>query len=85
MNIDHSALGFGHFIAQADIVGKTLLVILIAMSIASWAIIAVKGLSLLVRKSRGRRASCSCSGTPARWMRWPAKSRRTARTTPSRT
>ncbi len=55
MNIDHSALGFGHFIAQADIVGKTLLVILIAMSIASWAIIAVKGLSLLVRKSRSTR------------------------------
>jgi biopolymer transport protein ExbB len=55
VNIDNSALGFGHFIAQADIVGKTLLVILIAMSIASWAIIAVKGLSLLVRKARAAR------------------------------
>jgi biopolymer transport protein ExbB len=52
VNIDHPALGFGHFIAQADAVGKTMLVILILMSVASWAIIAVKGLSLLVRKAR---------------------------------
>ena len=51
MNIDTSTLGFGHFIAQADVVGKTLLVILIAMSVASWAIIAVKSVSLYARKS----------------------------------
>ena len=52
MNVDTSALGFGHFIANSDAVGKTLLLMLIAMSIASWAIIAVKGLSLYVRKAR---------------------------------
>jgi len=51
LNIDTSTLGFGHFIAQADGVGKTLLVILIAMSITSWAIIAVKSVSLYARKS----------------------------------
>ncbi len=52
MNADAANLGFGHFIAQSDVVGKTLLVILIVMSIASWAIIAIKGASLLARKSR---------------------------------
>jgi biopolymer transport protein ExbB len=45
-------LGFGHFIGQSDAVGKTLLVILIVMSIASWAIIAIKGATLLARKGR---------------------------------
>jgi biopolymer transport protein ExbB len=47
-----SALGFGHFIAQSDAVGKTLLVILVLMSMASWAIIVIKGLILLVRQRR---------------------------------
>ena len=32
-------LGFGHFIGQSDAVGKTLLAILVLMSVASWAII----------------------------------------------
>ena len=45
-------LGFGHFIAQADVVGKTLLAILVAMSIASWALIALKGLTAVLRKRR---------------------------------
>ncbi|CAN5921211.1 N/A [soil metagenome] len=52
MNTEVAGLGFGHFITQSDVVGKTLLVILIAMSVASWAIIAVKGVSLLTRRSR---------------------------------
>ena len=52
MNADAANLGLGHFITQSDGVGKTLLVILIAMSIASWAIIAIKGASLLARKGR---------------------------------
>ena len=52
MNAATAGLGFGHFIAQADIVGKTLLAILVAMSIASWAIIAIKGVSLLARRGR---------------------------------
>jgi len=52
VNADVANLGFGHFIGQSDAVGKTLLVILIVMSIASWAIIAIKGASLLARKGR---------------------------------
>jgi len=49
-----STLGFGHFIAQSDAVGKTLLVILLAMSVLSWAIIALKGLTLALRKRRSQ-------------------------------
>jgi biopolymer transport protein ExbB len=47
-------LGFGHFLTQADPVGKTLLVILLAMSVLSWAIVVLKGVSLLVRKRRSK-------------------------------
>lgn len=47
-----NALGFGHFIMQADFVGKSLLVVLVLMSIASWAIIVIKGITLVTRKSR---------------------------------
>ena len=47
-----NALGFGHFIAQSDAVGKTLLAILVTMSVLSWAIIAIKGLTLVARKKR---------------------------------
>jgi biopolymer transport protein ExbB len=45
---------FAHFLAQSDAVGKTLLAILLAMSIASWALIATKG---LVQMVRGRRSA----------------------------
>ena len=47
-----SDLGFGHFLAQADGLGKTLLAILVLMSVASWAIIAIKGVALVLRKGR---------------------------------
>jgi len=47
-----TATGLGHFIAQSDALGKTLLVILIAMSVLSWAILLVKGLSFIVRRRR---------------------------------
>jgi biopolymer transport protein ExbB len=47
-----TTLGIGHFLAQSDAVGKTLLAILILMSVASWAIIAIKGVSLTARKAR---------------------------------
>ena len=53
MNVNaESTLGFGHFIAQSDAVGKTLLVVLVAMSVLSWIIIVIKGLTLAVRKKR---------------------------------
>jgi biopolymer transport protein ExbB len=51
MNND-TALGFGHFIAQSDGLGKTLLLILVLMSVVSWAIIAIKGLTLYARQRR---------------------------------
>jgi biopolymer transport protein ExbB len=51
---DGNGLGFAHFIGRSDAVAKTLLAILIAMSVASWAIVAVKGLSLWLRNIRSR-------------------------------
>ena len=47
-----TATGLGHFIAQSDALGKTLLAILIAMSVLSWAILLVKSLSFIVRRRR---------------------------------
>ena len=38
-----TTLGFGHFIAQSDAVGKTLLAILVLMSVVSWVIIGDQG------------------------------------------
>ena len=54
MNKD-TALGMGYFIAQSDAVGKTLLAMLLAMSVLSWAILALKGLTLVVRRGRSER------------------------------
>ena len=59
-----TSLGFAHFLAQSDGVGKTLLVLLLAMSILSWIIIALKGLaqwSRQRRRSSGWRSSKLCS------------------------
>jgi biopolymer transport protein ExbB len=49
-----SGLGFAHFIAQSDAVGKTLLVLLLAMSVLTWIIIALKGLAQGARQRRSR-------------------------------
>ena len=46
------ALGFGHFVAQSDAVGKTLLAILVIMSVVSWALILGKGIAMLMRRQR---------------------------------
>ncbi len=54
LNPDPANMGFAHFIVQSDALGKTLLGILVVMSIASWAIIAVKGLTAALRKGRSR-------------------------------
>src|SRR5688572_20108197 len=45
-------MGFAHFIAQSDVVGKTLLAILVLMSAVSWYLIALKGITQYVRKRR---------------------------------
>ncbi len=52
MNGEATQLGMGHFIGQSDAISKTLLAILILMSIASWAIIVVKGLTAFSRRRR---------------------------------
>jgi biopolymer transport protein ExbB len=54
LNTDAAQVGLAHFIGQSDAVGKTLLAILVAMSIASWAIVAAKALSLWLRNARSR-------------------------------
>ena len=46
------APGISHFLAQTDWVGTALLLLLIAMSIASWALIAIKGISQAIRGRR---------------------------------
>ncbi len=46
-------LGFAHLLAQSDAVGKTLLAVLLLMSMASWALIAVKGWAQWQRSRRG--------------------------------
>jgi biopolymer transport protein ExbB len=43
-------LGFAHFLAQTDGVGRTLFALLIVMSLLSWAITAVKGVTHYVRR-----------------------------------
>ena len=48
------SLGFGHFIAQSDAVGKTLLAILVVMSVLSWALIVGKGVAMRLRRRRSR-------------------------------
>ena len=51
----NTSLGLAHFIGQADVVGKTLLVLLLVMSVLSWTIIALKGLTQVVRQRKSRR------------------------------
>ena len=51
---DTSALGFGHFLANADIVAKVLLVVLALMSAISWYLIVYKGINLVIRQRRSK-------------------------------
>jgi biopolymer transport protein ExbB len=48
-----ASFGFAHLLAQSDAVGKTLLALLVLMSMASWALIAIKGFAHWQRKRRG--------------------------------
>lgn len=47
-------LGFGHFIRQTDAVGQGLFVILVLMSLISWALIVTKGVGLMLRQRRSK-------------------------------
>lgn len=48
------AQGFMHFIAQSDLVGKSLFVVLVVMSLASWYLIVVKSIANVTTKRRSR-------------------------------
>jgi biopolymer transport protein ExbB len=48
-------LGFAHFLAQTDTIGRLLLVVLVGMSAISWTLILQKGLSNSVRARRSAR------------------------------
>ena len=52
---DTPTLGFAHFLAQGDIVSKALLVILLGMSVVSWTLILVKGITHFIRSSLAER------------------------------
>src|SRR5437660_3873355 len=52
---DTTNLGFGHFLANADIVARVLLVVLVLMSALSWYLIAYKGISQVIRQRRSRK------------------------------
>ena len=52
---DASSLGFGHFLAQTDIVAKVLLAVLVIMSAISWYLIVYKGISQVVRQKRSQK------------------------------
>lgn len=47
--------GIGHFLGQTDLVGRIVLVVLIAMSIASWYYIITKGMRSVLIRSRSNR------------------------------
>ncbi|MBT9610868.1 MAG: MotA/TolQ/ExbB proton channel family protein [Aquabacterium sp.] len=46
--------GFSHFIAQSDGIGQGLFVILLLMSLLSWALIVTKGVGLILRQKRSQ-------------------------------
>jgi biopolymer transport protein ExbB len=52
---DASSLGFGHFLAQSDIVARVLLAVLAVMSAISWYLIVSKGISQVERRKRSAR------------------------------
>ncbi|MDI1259664.1 MotA/TolQ/ExbB proton channel family protein [Aquabacterium sp.] len=47
-------MGFGHFIKNTDVVGQGLFVILVVMSLLSWALIITKGVGLILRQRRSK-------------------------------
>ena len=48
----NESLGFAHFLAQADVVGRVVLALLLAMSLASWYLILTKSLSNILVQRR---------------------------------
>lgn len=65
------SFGFSHFLAQADVVGLFVLVVLLAMSLASWTLILIKVVQLREGASADACARVSAAGMEAatRWVR----------------
>src|SRR5438874_652049 len=51
----HSALGFTHFIAQSDTLGKAILFVLVAMSIVTWYWVVMKTATAVLARQRSAR------------------------------
>jgi biopolymer transport protein ExbB len=49
------SIGFAHFLAQTDAVGKAILVILLVMSVVSWYLIVTKAIALVLERRRSSR------------------------------
>jgi biopolymer transport protein ExbB len=64
LNVEQQ-IGFAHFLAQADAVGKALLVILLAMSVASWYLIVTKTIARLIERRRSSRFLAAFWNAPA--------------------
>lgn len=53
--MEDNAMGFAHFLSQSDVIGKTLLGLLIIMSLVSWCLIATKGVGSLLMRRKSQR------------------------------
>jgi biopolymer transport protein ExbB len=53
--VDMQQMGFAHFLAQSDTVGKTILVLLLLMSVTTWYLIVTKAWTWLLVRRRTRR------------------------------
>jgi len=51
----NQSLGFAHFLSQTDAVGKSLFVVLVLMSLATWYLIVAKGLQIYLSRRRTAR------------------------------
>jgi biopolymer transport protein ExbB len=51
----HASVGFAHFLAQADAVGKTMLILLLVMSATTWYLIVTKSWAAFLIRRRTRR------------------------------
>lgn len=49
-----SSLGFGHFLAQADVVASFILLVMLVMSVGTWYLIIAKGLRLYFAQRRSK-------------------------------
>jgi biopolymer transport protein ExbB len=58
-------IGFAHFLAQTDPVGRAILAVLVLMSMASWYLIVTKAIALVLERRRSRRFLAAFWDAPA--------------------